>query len=716
MKITSATDVVIERDGLGSDGAFGIVFNAKMAKILSDGLYSDKIQSIIRELSCNAVDSHVEAGKGDEPIEVHLPTVFEPVFYVRDFGVGLDHEQVIKIYTVYGASTKTNSNEFIGQLGLGSKSPFSYVDAFDVTARKDGVERQYSCYKNEEGMPSIALLSEAPTTERNGVTVQMPVKQEDIRRFAEKAVNVFKWFSVCPRITGVSEFTLPDMKNAWSGARWAIRKKRDSYYNQAANHPWAIMGRVAYPLDAASISGLTDAHRAMLALPLTLEFDIGDLEIAASREALGYDKRTQANIVSRLDDVLSGLAEEFERSMSSAPTLWEAHKLWDNIFGAAGGMRYELEKAFGQRGLMWRGQLITNAHVELDLKDVFDLAVHGHGLLHSTASYKRLRPLHVDSKLTLRCDDHTVVVFNDLPKGGASRAAYYREVKGGHYNIYYFEHTGKLTPAEVVAKLGDCPHVLTSSLPKRPSEQRGERVDMMSFRGGHEKSRSWQAEDVELDNGGVYVDVDRYTVVWNSRRFENFETIVSLARKLNIISDGESVYAPRAGMRKKVAEHADWTNLFDMIMEHIKTSVTPVVLQQVADARLFDKVSRAARDPNLWNGHVRVHHANGAFARFGAEMRALEAQVKAHADTNRMLIELAGIFGTEITLPDAVSPVEHLYDHMVSTYPMVWVDCPTYGPVIRKYKMFVDYVNMVDDYQRMQQDAALDQVKELISA
>jgi len=141
VKITSATDVVIERDGLGSDGAFGIVFNAKMAKILSDGLYSDKIQSIIRELSCNAVDSHVEAGKGDEPIEVHLPTVFEPVFYVRDFGVGLDHEQVIKIYTVYGASTKTNSNEFIGQLGLGSKSPFSYVDAFDVTARKEGVKR-----------------------------------------------------------------------------------------------------------------------------------------------------------------------------------------------------------------------------------------------------------------------------------------------------------------------------------------------------------------------------------------------------------------------------------------------------------------------------------------------------------------------------------------------------------------------------------------------
>ena len=107
MKTSTAQDTVIERDGIGSDGAFQIQFNAKMARILSDGLYSNKIQAIIRELSCNAIDSHVEAGCVDKPIEVHLPTVFEPWFYVRDFGVGLDHQQVLNIYTVYGASTKT---------------------------------------------------------------------------------------------------------------------------------------------------------------------------------------------------------------------------------------------------------------------------------------------------------------------------------------------------------------------------------------------------------------------------------------------------------------------------------------------------------------------------------------------------------------------------------------------------------------------------------
>ena len=148
MKVDTTHSAIVERDGIANDGAFSIQFNAKMAKILSDGLYSDKIQSIVREIACNAVDSHVEAGYADRPIEVHLPTTWEPWFHVRDFGVGLDHNQVIGIYTVYGASTKTNSNEFIGQLGLGSKSPFSYVDAFDVTARKDGVERQYSMYKN----------------------------------------------------------------------------------------------------------------------------------------------------------------------------------------------------------------------------------------------------------------------------------------------------------------------------------------------------------------------------------------------------------------------------------------------------------------------------------------------------------------------------------------------------------------------------------------
>lgn len=64
--------------------------------ILSSGLYSNKIRAVIRELSCNAVDAHTSAGNKN-PIEVKLPNALDKQFYVKDFGTGLTHDQVMKL-------------------------------------------------------------------------------------------------------------------------------------------------------------------------------------------------------------------------------------------------------------------------------------------------------------------------------------------------------------------------------------------------------------------------------------------------------------------------------------------------------------------------------------------------------------------------------------------------------------------------------------------
>ena len=179
MKLDVAVNEVT-LSGVNSTGEFRIRNSAKAFKILSDGLYSNKIKAIIRELSCNAVDSHIAAKKEDVPFEVHLPTILEPYFSVRDYGVGLDGNQVTSIYTTYFESTKTDSNDYIGALGLGSKSPFSYTENFTVTAIKAGTKRIYSAFITDAGIPCVAEMSTELTDEDNGVEVVF-VSEEDLK-------------------------------------------------------------------------------------------------------------------------------------------------------------------------------------------------------------------------------------------------------------------------------------------------------------------------------------------------------------------------------------------------------------------------------------------------------------------------------------------------------------------------------------------------------
>ena len=63
MKLHSAVQNEAILSNVGEVGEFRIRNSAKAFNILSSGLYANKIRAIIRELSCNAVDSHVAAGK-----------------------------------------------------------------------------------------------------------------------------------------------------------------------------------------------------------------------------------------------------------------------------------------------------------------------------------------------------------------------------------------------------------------------------------------------------------------------------------------------------------------------------------------------------------------------------------------------------------------------------------------------------------------------------
>lgn len=264
--------------------AFSIKASAESFQILSDSLYSNKIRAILRELGTNAYDSHVLAGKGDVPFDVHLPSLLEPYFYIKDYGVGLDHDEVENILTIYFQSTKTDSNDFVGALGLGSKSPFAYTKNFSVIAIKDGIKRIYTAFVNDEGVPAVAQLAEIPTDESSGVEIKFAVNQNDFYSFKSEATTVYKWFSIHPNILNCPDFE----KGVIS------YEKKDIipgvHLLKGYGTPVAVMGNICYPISIPASVGMDKIN--LLNYKLLFHFEIGELDFQASREGLRYTKKT----------------------------------------------------------------------------------------------------------------------------------------------------------------------------------------------------------------------------------------------------------------------------------------------------------------------------------------------------------------------------------------------------------------------------------------
>ncbi len=317
MKLNEAA-VQIESSGIQCQSSFSIKASAKAFRILSDGLYSKKITAIIRELSCNAYDSHIQAGKKDVPIHIHLPNNIEPWFSVRDNGIGLSHEQVLKLYTTYFESTKTGSNDVIGQLGLGSKSPFCYTNSFTVLSNYDGIRRIYSAFIGENGFPQIAQLHEEPTDACNGIEVKVPVESKDFSEFVSEAKEVLEYFSPVPTINR-QNLLVYSKKITYQEPGFRVFGE-DRYTHGG----FAVMGTVAYPLNKHVLGLSYEDNNLLNSFNIEIDVAIGDVEITASRESLSYDERTIENLKKKLTNHLASFRENYvKENFTGINNFWD---------------------------------------------------------------------------------------------------------------------------------------------------------------------------------------------------------------------------------------------------------------------------------------------------------------------------------------------------------------------------------------------------------
>ncbi len=270
---------------------FKIEANATMFKMLSADIYSNKIRAVIRELSTNAVDSMVEAGTIDKmQFDVHLPTDLEPHFAVRDYGTGLDDDGVINVYT-YGGSTRRASNDFVGALGIGAKSPFAYNQSgFTVIAYKDGVRRTYAAFV-VDGIPKITKMREDPTTEPNGVDVRIAVSVYDLSKFKTEADLVYCWFTHKPKVNVPyeNESSLPLYET-----NEVIKMKRG--FNECG----VLMGNVLYGYSHGLLERFKYADKKFL-YEIILKTYIGGITFQPSREYIDNTDQNYKAIENLID-------------------------------------------------------------------------------------------------------------------------------------------------------------------------------------------------------------------------------------------------------------------------------------------------------------------------------------------------------------------------------------------------------------------------------
>lgn len=548
MKFTSSKGSVIELDPGIENEKFGVEINEKTFAVLVDTLYSNKIKALIRELSCNAFDSHVEAGN-KSPIEVHLPTVQNPFFYVKDEGVGLDLKGFKEVYTQFFKSTKDTSNRYTGSLGLGSKVPFSYgTKSFTVEAIKDGVKIICNCYL-ENGLPSWAKLSETKTNEPNGVKVQFPVERRDFQAFYNEARNVFKYFSQKPKIVGEDGIDIPTFNKLLEGNGWSVC---------SGEKCTLVMGNIGYDVVCGE-DGL-NKYSHLINAPIVIEAKLGEVEFEAAREGLSYTKKTVAFLQKRFKEISSEIVKNIKDQISSSKNLFDARIKLSEIKNT---LHYSVNNIIDYNHIDYNGEKVTTQK-KMDIEGV---VVHK----YEYSSWRK-NPRKNYSKIISFSNDKNYIL-NDLKKGQHGRTAFLTQES--EKDSYIFLVNSKEFPdaeKKLLEFLG-CNRsdlTLSSSLPKphntpkNPNIKRTPLTELMEYEFDYRTSKAFKPVNLDVKKmKGVYVVRKAYT--WFNKETNSYQTNDSIITLLESVGEKkQKVYAVNKSGEQDLVD-AGWVQLNDWV-------------------------------------------------------------------------------------------------------------------------------------------------------
>jgi hypothetical protein len=467
MKPTTSTQT-LQSNGIKSSVSFGIKDSgfAHIFNVLRNQLYSDKVLAVVREYSCNAFDAHVAAGKASEPIKVTLPNRLNPNLSIRDYGDALSDDDIKNIYAFYGESTKRNTNDQIGMLGIGSKAAFAYGDNFVINSYINGKRHTYNAFIDPSQVGQISKLESDDTDEPNGIEIVVPVKLDDADEFVEKARRLFKHFPVKPTICGTQDFVYEKADLLFEGDGWQWNKSEDRYGHGDAT---AIMGNIAYPIEKYSLN-LKDEDAKLTSLlrsNLIMKFDIGDLEISASREKLQFTDKTKKAILDRLRVVEKQVVEKALEEFGECSSMFSAKCLYGSLMDWTSGL-YDFRDILSKK-LKWKNTTISSDHYNFSWKNLNNSQEKEY--VGKLVVYKKPdRGFKWRSERTeiINCTKDVVVIKNDLGHTRGMMGRVLPLVEDQKKKVYMFTFNDDISAKAMLDKEGfDGKMILASSLEKK---------------------------------------------------------------------------------------------------------------------------------------------------------------------------------------------------------------------------------------------------------
>lgn len=236
-------------------------------------------------------------------------------------------------YAFYGKSSKRNSNDVVGHLGVGCKSAFAYTDTFTITSIHEGIKSLYSATKDATGYKIYCLNSE-PSDEPSGIEISIYVNPSDVSLFVDNAFKFFKHFNPRPN------FINNNYINSWIDAyqtsklmdagKWIVYSQKSSHQNSIS----VVMGNICYPVNLENIQLESNVSRFLdywKYKSIVLFANIGDISHASTRENLKYDNKTKEWLVDAISRIPQDASELSQKFLSECTNLWQAKVLYHNL-------------------------------------------------------------------------------------------------------------------------------------------------------------------------------------------------------------------------------------------------------------------------------------------------------------------------------------------------------------------------------------------------